>query len=132
MYISLTDLESEPFKHLEDQTVKPGIPDQKAEADTATEDLLQKYYDNLSDDDDEQEPPEPTIELDPDEDQEADEQPSKPDPPSAQSRTKRRKPAKPDEAFNPAKRLRLQYTLAICYLSCLTLRVPIFMKDLLE
>ena len=43
-----------------------------------------------------------------------------------------RKHTAPSQAFNPAARLRLQYTLVICYLSCLTLRIPILMKDILE
>ena len=133
MYVSLTDLENEPSKHLELQAL--GQSEDLAHNDPIPEDPLQKYYDELSDsDEDLNREAEHTIaaEMDEDADEEAGEAGGKPDLNAGRSTKREKKSAKPGEPFNPAKKLRLQYTLVICYLSCLTLRVPILMKDLLE
>lgn len=135
MYVTLTDLELEPFKHLEAQALEE--LDDKARAEAATTDLLQKYYNDLSDEEDEDlnVTTEHTVEDASDEEEEEElEEPRKaaPETEPEQQRTKRRQPSRPLEPFNPAKKLKIQYTLVTCYLSCLTLRVPILMKDLLE
>ena len=136
MYVSLTSLESEPFKEDDDGEGGAGAAqasgsDAKADADR---DPMQQIYDELSDTD-------TASESDPDPDPDAPENPgverggagadgANRHTPDSHARHKRKKKAA--TPFDPASVLRLQYTLVICYLSCLTLRVPVLMKDLLE
>lgn len=134
MYVSLTSLEPEPFKEDDDGDMEGGAAqalgsDAKVDADR---DPMQQIYEELSDTDTASEgDPDP----DPAEDPDAERAGAAVDgadrhPPEPHARQKRKeKAALP---FDPASVLRLQYTVVICYLSCLTLRVPVFMKDLLE
>ena len=139
MYISLTDLEAEAFKDGEEEDT-PHSPDKSTQRDP-----LQKIYDALSEseeddlppsrrklgrsdtDDDEDDDPMTQDLPDEDEDDNADV-----DPANHPFRPAKRTRSKKIERFDPARKLRLQYTLVICYLSCLTLRIPILMKDILE
>ena len=139
MYVSLTDLEAVPFQHLEQQAANHSDDQQAAQANPPPEeDPLQKYYDDLSDSDDEfPAETEYTVEGEQSEDdaEEEDDNPQEDEDVKMKDQDQRRRdrpPRKIGEPFNPAKKLKLQYTLVICYLSCLTLRVPILMKDLLE
>jgi hypothetical protein len=146
MFVSLTNLEAEPFKDGDEEGDVPSSPEKNT-----THDPLQKIYDALSDSDEEglpslgrsrkgrdlnegnddaplteeEEPPEEDVENE-DDDIEGNEDPNGP-----QSLKKARHLSK-RQLFDPARKLRLQYTLVICYLSCLTLRVPILMKDIIE
>lgn len=140
MYVSLTDLEAVPFQHLEQQAADQS--DQQQQAGQANplpeEDPLQKYYDEMSDSDDEfPAEPEFTVEAEQSEDdaEEEEDNPQEDEDVKLKDKDQRRRdrpPRKIGEPFNPARKLKLQYTLVVCYLSCLTLRVPILMKDLLE
>lgn len=140
MYISLTDLEAEPFKEGEEEDI-PNSPDKAAQRDP-----LQKIYDALSESEDEALPPSrrksrmrnPDNDDEDDDDfvdedmQEEEEEVNDSDNLEATGAMPRRRQNMNKGRFNPARKLRLHYTLVICYLSCLTLRVPIFLKDILE
>lgn len=138
MFVSLTNLEAEPFKNGEEELSEPSSPEKSSRHEP---DPLQKIYDALSDSEDEGMPSgshtfgglsTETQDIDghtafPNgmEDHETQEIHT-----GQRFRGKRR--SVPGRPFNPAHRLRLQYTLVVCYLSCLTLRIPILMKDILE
>lgn len=136
MYVSCTDLDAEPFKHVEDQDAAR----EDDEDDKNGRQRQRTLEEELSDS--EEEAQDPTILTDSaDEDDEQDGarlgegadrlDTAEGDPPEGMSaRAKRkRKEARP---YDPAKKLKLEYTLVICYLACVTLRIPILMKDLIE
>lgn len=134
MYVSLTSLEAEPFKEDDEDEVETGVArysgtDTNANGDR---DPMQQIYEELSDTDTASEsdadpvpPEEPDTERGGAATEGAGHAPTE-----SWARQKRKKKAA--TPFDPASVLRLQYTLVICYLSCLTLRVPVLMKDLLE
>ena len=134
MYVSLTSLEPEPFREDDDGEIRDGAARASglnAQAD-GDRDPMQQIYEELSDTDtaSESDPePDPPENLDVERaDVAADGADRRPSEAHAR-RTHKKRAATP---FDPASVLRLQYTLVICYLSCLTLRVPVLMKDLLE
>lgn len=124
MYVSLTDLEAEPFKEGEEED-HPSSPEK------GPHDALQKLYDALSEDEDDSMPTSsgmpggnPTDD-DGDESNHGDSEDNTA--PKARGRRKG-----DSQARNPARKLKLHYTLVICYLSCFTMRIPILIKDILE
>lgn len=140
MYVTLTNLEAEPFKDGEEEHSEPSSPEKAAHNDP---DPIQKIYDALSESEDEGMPPSASRGFGKwnadTQDEEVNAINSAPndsnedeDNLNIKHSRRSRKHTAPSQAFNPAARLRLQYTLVICYLSCLTLRIPILMKDILE
>lgn len=149
MYVSLTNLEAEPFKDGEDEKTEEGNnAESSVHHNDAPRDSLQKLYDELSDSEDDT----PGFNSRPDtldallsiEGGLSDEQGDGDDnnteredkvtnsPPRGTQSLSAPRHKSQGQAFDPSKALRLQYTLVICYLACLTMRVPIMMKDILE
>jgi hypothetical protein len=140
MYVTLTNLEAEPFKDGDEEHSEPSSPEKAAHHDL---DPIQKIYDALSESEDEGMPPSAGRGFGRRNTDTQDEEEEVVNPPqndldghennvNNQASEGKKKYTPNNQPFNPAGRLRLQYTLVICYLSCLTLRIPIFMKDMLE
>lgn len=134
MYVTLTNLEAEPFKEGDEETDEPSSPEKASHIDP-----LQKIYEALSESEDDAMPSSSRGFGYTDTDIEDTEEKGPPENANqqdlhgngARSRMRNRS-VRNHQRFNPAGRFRLQYTLVICYLSCLTMRVPILMKDILE
>lgn len=121
MYVSLTDLKPEPFLQEEDEE---GAEDAQTGQQPDDENPLQRIYDDLSESDGEHEElPDATVtEMAGDNNGH----------PTGSRRTGRPRRGTRKPPPNPAAKLRLDYTLVICYLACVTLKVPILAKDLLD
>lgn len=119
LYISLTDLEAEPFDLAKVEDKDTRLEDN----DEIEEDPLKQIYEDLSNS--ESDLADALLDKNGEDD-------------NSESDLPYKVPARNEEVDNARKdlelmnRLKLEYTLVICYLSCLVLRVPILMKDLLE
>lgn len=129
MYISLTDLEAEPYKDVDDRGSRDGSSPDK-EAAPEYHDPLAALYNALSDS-------ASSTDSEPDATSDKSTRSESPKKSTGEATSgygnytskSTRKPRKP---FDPSRRLQMHYTLVICYLACLTLRLPVLMRDLLE
>ncbi|KAL7005549.1 putative 26S proteasome regulatory subunit [Cystobasidiomycetes sp. EMM_F5] len=129
MYISLTDLEAEPYKDVDDRGSRDGSSPDK-EAAPEYHDPLAALYNALSDS-------ASSTDSEPDATSDKSTRSESPKKSTGEATSgygnytskSTRKPRKP---FDPSRRLQMHYTLVICYLACLTLRLPVLMRDLLD
>lgn len=145
VYLSATDLAPEPHNEEaqeQQQQQQQELEDAEAQKHASTADDIDRLFNTTSasetepqedddddDDDTESEPDEEAHRNDAFLEEQADEVVQRP---YAGPTRSRRRGATAREALDPAQVFHAHFTLVLCYLSCLYLRVPVCMHDILE